>query len=83
LVDPFAVAELLDEWGFPLVTGDVPIDLLRLAKAALSLGPVNALRLKGSSRTEPSPHVADMAGNDTLVATTKHAGRTCPDRITV
>jgi ferredoxin len=35
----------LDDWGYPVVTGEVPDELLRLARAAVSLCPVNALRL--------------------------------------
>jgi len=36
----------LDDWGYPVVTDEVPEDLLRLAKAAVKACPVSALRLR-------------------------------------
>lgn len=35
----------LDEWGYPLVTRDVPVDLLPLAREAARTCPKRALRL--------------------------------------
>jgi ferredoxin len=35
----------LDEWGYPIVTGDVTPELRRLAKAAAAACPVRALHL--------------------------------------
>jgi ferredoxin len=35
----------LDEWGYPIVTDEVPEHLTRLAKAAVAACPVRALRL--------------------------------------
>ena len=43
----------LDEWGYPVVTGDVPPELVRLARAAVAACPVRALRLdRGATRTK-------------------------------
>lgn len=36
---------VLDEWGFPLVTADVPAHLLRRARSAAATCPTRALRL--------------------------------------
>jgi ferredoxin len=36
----------LDEWGFPIVTGEVPDDLVELAKQAVNVCPTIALRLQ-------------------------------------
>jgi ferredoxin len=35
----------LDEWGYPVVTAEVPDELLGLARAAAAVCPVSALRL--------------------------------------
>ena len=38
----------LDEWGYPVVHGDVPEDLVGLAREAARTCPTLALRLVGS-----------------------------------
>ncbi len=40
----------LDEWGYPIVTGDVPRDLLRAAREAVGACPHLALRLVKTAR---------------------------------
>lgn len=36
----------LDDWGFPIITGEVPPDLAELAREAVRLCPRLALRLE-------------------------------------
>ena len=40
-------ALVLDEWGYPVVTGDVPDGLLRRARRTAATCPTRALRLTG------------------------------------
>lgn len=39
----------LDEWGYPIVTGEVPVELLRAAREAVGACPHLALRLVESA----------------------------------
>jgi ferredoxin len=41
----------LDDWGYPVITGDVPPELLGAARAAVRACPRMALRLVRSART--------------------------------
>ena len=36
----------LDPWGYPVVAGDLPEELLQLAREAVRVCPVSALRLR-------------------------------------
>lgn len=39
----------LDEWGFPIVLGDIPADLRERAREAVAICPHNAARLVAKS----------------------------------